>query len=250
MYAMGTTQHTYGSQNVRAYAVLQLLLGNIGVAGGGINALRGESNVQGSTDHGALFHILTGYLKYPKANQPTLVKYNEDNTPKTKDPKSLNWWGNTPKYMASLMKAWWRDADLETAYSYLPKIDDGKNYSYLPIFSTMANGEIKGLFCLGHEPRCGRPEFQDDQAGPCPARLDGVRRPVGDRDICLLAEGSRCKPGRYQDRGLPASGSLLCGERRLNIQFRQVGAVAIQGHRSASDMPRTTSGSSTRSWDA
>ena len=157
MYAMGTTQHTYGSQNVRAYAVLQLLLGNIGVAGGGINALRGESNVQGSTDHGALFHILTGYLKYPKANQPTLVKYNEDNTPKTKDPKSLNWWGNTPKYMASLMKAWWRDADLETAYSYLPKIDDGKNYSYLPIFSTMASGDIKGLFCWGMNPAVGAP---------------------------------------------------------------------------------------------
>lgn len=157
MYAMGTTQHTSGSQNVRAYAVLQLLLGNIGVAGGGINALRGESNVQGSTDHGALFHILTGYLKYPKANQPTLVKYNEDNTPKTKDPKSLNWWGNTPKYMASLMKAWWRDADLETSYSYLPKIDDGKNYSYLPIFSTMANGDIKGLFCWGMNPAVGAP---------------------------------------------------------------------------------------------
>jgi formate dehydrogenase-N alpha subunit len=157
MYAMGTTQHTSGSQNVRAYAVLQLLLGNIGVAGGGINALRGESNVQGSTDHGALFNILTGYLKYPKANQPTLVKYNEENTPKTKDPKSLNWWGNTPKYMASLMKAWWRDADLETSYSYLPKIDDGKNYSYLPIFSTMANGDIKGLFCWGMNPAVGAP---------------------------------------------------------------------------------------------
>ena len=157
MYAMGTTQHTYGSQNVRAFAVLQLLLGNIGNAGGGINALRGESNVQGSTDHGALFHILTGYLKYPKANQPTLAVYNEQNTPKNKDPKSLNWWGNTPKYMASLMKAWWRDADLETAYSYLPKIDDGKNYSYLPIYSAMANGEIKGMFVWGMNPAVGAP---------------------------------------------------------------------------------------------
>ena len=42
MYAMGSTQHTYGSQNVRSYAMMQLLLGNAGVAGGGINALRGE----------------------------------------------------------------------------------------------------------------------------------------------------------------------------------------------------------------
>ncbi len=65
MYAMGTTQHTYGTQNIRGYAILQLLLGNMGLAGGGINALRGESNVQGSTDHCLLFHILPGYLKPP-----------------------------------------------------------------------------------------------------------------------------------------------------------------------------------------
>ncbi|RXM22243.1 formate dehydrogenase, partial [Citrobacter sp. AAK_AS5] len=79
MYALGWTQHSVGVQNIRLGAMVQLLLGNIGNAGGGINALRGESNVQGSTDHGALFHILTGYLKYPKANQPTLAVYNEQN---------------------------------------------------------------------------------------------------------------------------------------------------------------------------
>ncbi|HQP32460.1 MAG TPA: molybdopterin-dependent oxidoreductase, partial [Deltaproteobacteria bacterium] len=157
LYAMGTTQHTYGSENVRSFGMLQLLLGNIGVAGGGVNALRGESNVQGSTDHAALFHILPGYLKVPHSGQPTLTTYNEENTPKTSDPKSLNWWGNTPKYMASLMKAWWRDADLETAYSYLPKPDKGKNYSYLPIFSAMANREIKGMMVWGMNPAVGAP---------------------------------------------------------------------------------------------
>ncbi len=157
LYAMGTTQHTYGSQNVRAFSVMQILLGNMGVMGGGINALRGESNVQGSTDHAALFHILTGYLKYPNAAQPTLAKYNEDNTPKSNDPMSINWWGNTPKYSASLLKAWWRDVDLETAYGYLPKIDVGKNYSYLPIFEAMAEGNIKGMFVWGMNPAVGAP---------------------------------------------------------------------------------------------
>ncbi|GAI06272.1 unnamed protein product, partial [marine sediment metagenome] len=67
MYAMGTTQHTNAAQMIRSYAVLQLLLGNIGVAGGGVNALRGWSNVQGATDHCILFHILPGYLKTPRA---------------------------------------------------------------------------------------------------------------------------------------------------------------------------------------
>ncbi|HEY9160362.1 MAG TPA: molybdopterin-dependent oxidoreductase, partial [Desulfomonilia bacterium] len=157
LYAMGITQHTYGTENIRAFGILQLLLGNIGMAGGGINAMRGESNVQGSSDHAALFHILPGYLKYPKASQTALSIYNEQNTPKNNDPKSLNWWGNTPKYMASLIKAWWRDADLETAYSYLPKVEDAKNYSYLPIFSAMANGDIKGMCVWGMNPAVGAP---------------------------------------------------------------------------------------------
>ena len=61
LYAMGQTQHTVGSQNVRCMAMIQLLLGNLGRPGGGVNALRGESNVQGSTDQGLLAHLLTGY---------------------------------------------------------------------------------------------------------------------------------------------------------------------------------------------
>ena len=65
MYAMGWTQHTVGTQNIRTMAIIQLLLGNMGIAGGGVNALRGESNVQGSTDHCLLLHIWPGYLKTP-----------------------------------------------------------------------------------------------------------------------------------------------------------------------------------------
>ena len=73
MYAMGTTQHTVGTQNVRSYSILQLLLGNIGIAGGGINALRGESNVQGSTDYALLYHVLPGYLNAPTYDNTTLA---------------------------------------------------------------------------------------------------------------------------------------------------------------------------------
>ena len=66
MYAMGWTQHSKGVQNIRAMSIIQLLLGNMGLAGGGINALRGESNVQGSTDHALLFGNWPGYLKVPR----------------------------------------------------------------------------------------------------------------------------------------------------------------------------------------
>ena len=77
LYAMGLTQHTYGSQNIRTFAMLQLLLGNVGVPGGGIAALRGCANVQGSTDQALLSHLLPGYLGMPNSAQnSTLVAYN------------------------------------------------------------------------------------------------------------------------------------------------------------------------------
>jgi formate dehydrogenase major subunit len=101
MYAMGWTQHTTGVQNIRTMAMIQLLLGNMGVAGGGVNALRGESNVQGSTDHCLLWHIWPGYLKTPRASNVSLAAYNGKWTPKSKDPLSANWWQNYPKYSVS-----------------------------------------------------------------------------------------------------------------------------------------------------
>jgi len=160
MYAMGTTQHTYGAQNIRSYCILQLLLGNIGCAGGGINALRGESNVQGSTDHCLLFHILPGYLKVPQSVDGSLAEYLERATPKSNDPLSLNWWQHTPKYVVSLLKAWYGDnatADNEFGFHYLPKIQAGQNYSHISLFEAMDKGIIKGLMCWGQNPAVGGP---------------------------------------------------------------------------------------------
>src|SRR3970040_588457 len=58
---MGGTQHQIGNNNVRAYCVLQLALGNIGVVGGGTNIFRGHDNVQGATDLGVTCDPLPGY---------------------------------------------------------------------------------------------------------------------------------------------------------------------------------------------
>ena len=157
MYAMGWTQHTVGTQIIRTMAIIQLLLGNIGVAGGGVNALRGESNVQGSTDHCLLFHILPGYLKTPRASQQTLQQYNEKYTPKTKEPHSANWWGNYPKYSVSLLKAHYGSnatKDNDFGYAYLPKLDDGQNASWIMIFDEMYRGKFKGFFAWGQNPAC------------------------------------------------------------------------------------------------
>ncbi|MGA2939016.1 MAG: molybdopterin-dependent oxidoreductase, partial [Syntrophobacteraceae bacterium] len=100
LYAMGGTQHTTGVQIIRSYSVLQLLLGNMGIAGGGINALRGENNVQGSTDMGVLFDLLPGYISNPgEANHPALKDYLEKETPKN------GFWSNKPKFFISMLKA-------------------------------------------------------------------------------------------------------------------------------------------------
>jgi formate dehydrogenase major subunit len=155
MYAMGWTQHTVGVQNIRTMAIIQLLLGNMGVAGGGVNALRGESNVQGSTDHCILYHIWPGYLQTPKASQASLSDYNAKYTPKTNDPLSANWWGNYPKYSVSLLKSFFgRKATNanDFGYSWLPKLDDGKAYTWLDIFDEMYKGKFQGFFAWGMNP--------------------------------------------------------------------------------------------------
>jgi formate dehydrogenase major subunit len=156
---MGATQHTVGTQNVRSYAILQILLGNIGRAGGGINALRGESNVQGSTDFGLLYDILPGYLKAPRSADANLADYLTRYTPKTSDPEhSLNYLSNTPKFMVSLLKAYWGDKaqkENDFCYHYLPKV--GGDYSHISMFEAMYAGRIKGLILMGQNPAVGGP---------------------------------------------------------------------------------------------
>jgi formate dehydrogenase-N alpha subunit len=165
LYAMGTTQHTHGTQNIRTYAILQLLMGNIGLAGGGVNALRGESNVQGSTDMGLLFHLLPGYIASPAVADQTLEDYIKNYTPVTVDPKSANWWGNYSKYIVSLLKAWYGDnatAENQFAYNFVPKRSG--NYSHIALFETMYSGKIKGLIAFGQNPAVGGPNSNKERA--------------------------------------------------------------------------------------
>ncbi|MBE0431761.1 MAG: molybdopterin-dependent oxidoreductase [Dehalococcoidia bacterium] len=162
MYAMGTTQHTVGTQNVRSYAILQLLLGNVGVAGGGINALRGQDNVQGATDQCVLNHILPGYLKVPTPSQATLADYKADNytaaqkvQPVAGQP-SLHWWQHGAKYIDSLLKAWWPTLDPAVSYNYLSK--KTADYSILTMFDEMYKGNITGAIFDGENPAVSDPD--------------------------------------------------------------------------------------------
>jgi formate dehydrogenase major subunit len=143
-YALGWTQHSTGVQIIRAAAILQLLLGNVGRPGGGVNAFRGHSNIQGATDTAGTFEILPGYLKTPTGPQATLKDYYEAAVPTTLNKTawaSMNYWVNYPKFMVSLLKAAYGNKatkDNDFGYAWLPKVDG--NYSWLYIFDDMYRG--------------------------------------------------------------------------------------------------------------
>lgn len=153
MYAMGITQFTHGAQNVRSLAILQLLLGNMGIPGGGVNAQRGQSNVQGSTDMAMLYHIIPGYNPVPnEKTHANLAEYIKKETPAT------SYWTNRPKFLVSMLKAFWgknarRDNDF--AFDYLPKLD--KNRSHIAMYKYMGQGEVKGMICWADNPAVGGP---------------------------------------------------------------------------------------------
>ncbi len=153
IYAVGWTQHSYGTQIIRTAAMLQLMLGNVGRAGGGVNALRGHSNIQGATDLAGIYEILPGYLKVPVPADTDFKTYLERITPKTSKPHiwdSWNYWSNTPKFAVSFMKAMYGDAATKQndwAFHYLPKVD--RNYSWTYIWDNMYRGIVKGLFAFG-----------------------------------------------------------------------------------------------------
>ena len=153
IYAVGWTQHTFGTQIIRTAAMLQLLMGNIGRAGGGINALRGHSNIQGATDMAGIFDNLPGYLKVPTPADSDLAAYLKRITPTASKPgswESFNYWSNTPKFAVSFLKALYGDAaskQNDFAFHYLPKVD--RNYSWTQIWDNMYRGSVKGLFAFG-----------------------------------------------------------------------------------------------------
>lgn len=178
-YAVGWTQHSKGVQIIRAAAIMQLLLGNIGRPGGGIMALRGHASIQGSTDVPTLYDLLAGYMPQPAAlltstpsaedmpgsttwghktdkktnalPQQTLEEYIEANGQK------LGWWSNMPAYIRSLLTAWYGEAvhepDADFGYRWLPKIIG--DHSHLMTSYAMLDGKVKGYFLFGQNPAAG-----------------------------------------------------------------------------------------------
>jgi len=140
VFSSGACQHSTGTQIVRAFGILQLLLGNMGIAGGGLDGITGASNGLGCTLQGLVNNWLPGAdsVRPPTSSEQTFSDY-----------------GATKERLASLLKAWYRDTDHSTSFDYLPKRDG--DYSMLPMFEAIQAGSIKGLICWGMNPLVSGP---------------------------------------------------------------------------------------------
>jgi formate dehydrogenase major subunit len=166
MYALGWTQHSKGSQNIRNMAIIQLLLGNIGVPGGGINALRGHANVQGITDFGLFSPSVPGYMAMPKSSEATLEDYLKTRAFKPIRPDQMSYWQNYRKFFVSFLKAMYgknATAENQFGYDWLPKVN--MNYEVLRVFEMMFQGKLNGYVCQGFNPLMSMPNRKKLIAG-------------------------------------------------------------------------------------
>jgi formate dehydrogenase major subunit len=153
-YALGWTQQSKGPQIIRAAAILQMLLGNIGRPGGGILALRGHASIQGSTDIPTLYDILPGYLPMPNLglNSHNLADY----VATYRDP--TGWWWNFDKYIVSLLKAYYGEGakkENDWGFNWLPRVTG--DHSHQGYFLEMLDGKVEGLFVMGQNPAVAAP---------------------------------------------------------------------------------------------
>jgi formate dehydrogenase major subunit len=154
LYALGWTHHSKGSQNIRAMCLIQTLLGNIGMPGGGMNALRGHSNIQGLTDLGLMSELMPGYMDLPMEADRDFATYLGRHQFKPLRPGQTSYWQNYSKFFVSFLKAMYgkaATADNNFAYDWLPK-RDLPTYDILRAFDLAAEGKITGYVMQGFNP--------------------------------------------------------------------------------------------------
>ncbi len=191
-YAVGWTHHSVGVQIIRACSIVQGMLGNIGRPGGGIMALRGHVSIQGSTDIPTLYNMLPTYLPQPNVfhEHADLAQYLKTETPET------GWWSNFPKYVVSLLKAWYGEAATEEngyGYEFLPKLTG--DASQEPMTMAMADGIVKGQFMLGQNPIVGA--VNSDMVARGMAKLEWMVV----RDFALTETANFWKDSRLHEKG-------------------------------------------------
>ena len=246
-YALGWTQHSTGVQMIRAAAILQLLLGNVGRPGGGVNAFRGHSNIQGATDTAGTFETLPGYLRTPRGEWATLEDYLERARPQAAGRRLHELLAELPEVHglapqgglrreghAGRTTSATRGCPRSTATT--PGCTSSTTCTGAARSGRGKRAGPRGAHQLRHEPRGHRPELEEDGGRPREAQVagGGGERGDGDRDLLEGAPGARGASSRADpDRGVPAPGRQLRGEGRDLHQLGPLAPVEVEGARSA-----------------
>jgi formate dehydrogenase major subunit len=205
VYSVGWTQHSVGAQYIRAGAIIQLLLGNVGRPGGGVIALRGHASIQGSTDVSTLFDLLPGYLDMPRAGQATLSDY----LGTIVSQRQKGFWHNADAYMVSLLKEYWGEratAENDYCFDYLPRIN-GDHGTYRTVMD-MVDGNVYGYFLLGQNPAVGSAHGRLQRLGM--ANLDWLVV----RDLAMIESATFWKDGPEVE-----TGEITAGTCRTEVFF-------------------------------
>jgi formate dehydrogenase major subunit len=191
VHGVGWTQHTIGSQYIRAASILQLLLGNIGRPGGGVMAMRGHASIQGSSDIPTLFDTLPGYIPMPHAHRHTDL-----DSFVSADAPDRGFWGNMRAYTVSLLKAWWGSAarsETDFCFDYLPRLT-GSHSTYDTVMAQV-EGKVAGYILFGQNPAVGSANTRMQRLGM--SKLDWLVV----RDFSLIESATWWKDGPEIDSG-------------------------------------------------
>lgn len=186
IWAMGITQHIVGVRNVMTLANLQMLLGNMGKPGGGVNPLRGQNNVQGACDMGALPNVYPAY-------QPV----------------------TSPEAIEKFSKAWGLDGGPKTADGEQPSTVHGLSakvgLTVTEMIPGILQGKIKSLYILGEDPVMSDPD------------TNHIRKCLSAVDFLVLQEIFPSETAAYADVLLPGAsfaektGTFTNTERRVQM---------------------------------
>ena len=218
LYALGMTQHTTGVQGIRAFTILQLLLGNIGKPGSGVNALRGEPNVQGACDMGVLNNYMPGYLNYPMHTEPTLAAWTDNNGTSRR------------KHLINMLKAFYGDAatpENDFGYAWLPKRNAAKDYSIFGIFESALAGKMKMLWIVGQNPAVTHAQPEDHVRGMAKLEMLVVQE-IWETETASFWQRPGVDPKSIQTEVLLLPAAFFMEKNGIDHELGRDGAVAAR----------------------
>ena len=180
IYAVGWTQHSFGSQIIRTAAMLQLLLGNVGRAGGGVNALRGHSNIQGATDMAGIFDNPAGLSEGSESGRQGFRRLDEAHHAHFFQAQGMGFVELLVEHAqvrGFVLKSMYGDAatkENDWAFDYLPKVD--REYSWVAHLGRHVPGQSQRPDRVRHERRRHRPQFAEEHRRAEESRLAGGLR--------------------------------------------------------------------------